>query len=398
MQFTYKVLNKEGKEMKGRVEATNRSNAISLLQGNGYTVLELEEYSGGSMNFNLFLRVKSQDIIIFSRQIATLFEAEISALRAFNLAAENMPNKYFQGVLLDIARSIEGGLTIEKAFLKHKDIFGEFFIAVISVGERSGTLPHSFTYIAEHLERSAEITSKLRKALTYPVFVVVTFVIVMVLVMVTVIPQISTILTSSDAELPTITNFVIGVSDFMQEHLFTMVVIFLLAVASVIFYARTEDGKETVDSVMLTLPLLGPLLQEFYLVRFASNLGVMLASGVPIVSSLQILSRVMINSVYRDMVQDVASRVRQGATLSTALKGQEHISKNVVSIIKIGEEAGELKKMVMVISNFYQRKLQDTIDVMIDLIQPTVIVLLGLGVGLLIGSVIVPIYSISSAI
>ncbi|MDE0243283.1 MAG: type II secretion system F family protein [Candidatus Kaiserbacteria bacterium] len=398
MQFTYKVLNKEGKEVKGRVEATSRSNAISLLQENGYTVLEIKEDLGKSFNFNLFLRVKTQDIIVFSRQIATLFEAEISALRAFNLAAENMPNKYFQGILLDIARSVESGVTVEKAFWKHKDVFGEFFIAVVSVGERSGTLPHSFTYIADHLERTSEITSKLRKALTYPIFVVVTFIAVMVLVMVTVIPQISTILTSSGAELPTVTNVVIGISNFMQDNLFTMAIVILFSIASLIFYARTEDGKETIDSVVLTFPLIGPLLQEFYLVRFSGNLGVMLASGVPIVSSLQILSRVMINKVYRDMVQDIASRVRQGATLSTALKGHEYVSRNVVSIIKIGEEAGELKKMVMVINNFYQRKLQDTIDVMIDLIQPTVIVLLGLGVGLLIGSVIIPIYSISSAL
>ena len=398
MQFNYKVLDKEGKEVSGSVEAPNRTGAITTLQSSGYTVLELEEKKETSLNISIISRVKKQDIVIFSRQIATMFEAEISALRSFNLVAEAMQNKYFKDILIDIAKSVEQGQSVEKAFLKHQHVFGEFFVAVIAVGEQSGTLSRSFTYLAEHMERSAELTSKLRKALSYPIFVVVTFIAVMILVMVTVIPQISTILTGSGAELPIITRGVIALSEFLQANLVVIVLGVIVTVASLIFYARTEDGKETFDSLFLSMPLIGPLLHEFYLVRLTSNLGIMLASGVPVVSSLQVLSRVMVNTVYRDMVQNIASRVQQGSTLSTALKSQGQISGNVVSIIRIGEEAGELKKMIDVISNFYRQKLQDTTDTMIDLIQPTIIVLLGLGVGALIGSVIIPIYSISGSL
>ena len=399
MLFTYKVLDKEGKESNGSIEASSRTRAITTLQSNGYTILELKEKKSSALNVSLFLRVKKKDLVIFSRQIATLFEAEISALRAFNMVAENTQNKYFQDILTDIAKSIEQGLSIEKAFLKHRNVFGEFFIAAVSIGEQSGTLPRSFIYIADYMERSAEMTSKLRKALSYPIFVIVTFVAVMVLVMVTVIPQISTILTSSGVELPLITRVVIGVSDFLRVNLTVIILGIGLAAVSAVFYASTKDGKQTFDRLVIDMPLIGPLLKEFYLVRFADNLSVMLASGVPIVTALQVLSRIMVNSVYRNLVQDIARRVQQGATLSVAISRQdEYIGRNVVSIIKIGEEAGELKKMVGVISNFYRQKLQDTIDVLIDLIQPAVIVLLGLGVGTLIGSVIIPIYSLSSAL
>lgn len=399
MQFTYKIVNKEGKEVTGSIEAPNRTGAITTLQSKGNTVLSLEEKRTKSLNVNIFQRVKRQDIVIFSRQIATMFEAEISALRSFNLVAEATQSRYFQEILGDIAKRIEQGLSIEKAFMKHQKIFGEFFVSIISIGEQSGTMSRSFSYLAEHMERSAELASKLRKALSYPIFVILTFIGVMVLVMVTVIPQMTGILTGSGTELPAITKIVIAMSEFLKTNLILIVVSIIVIVVSTIFYARTEDGKKTFDSLFLEMPLIGKLLHEFYLVRFASNMSVMLASGVPVVTSLQILSRVMVNTVYKEIVLEISRQVQQGATLSSALKTHgDHISPNVISIIKIGEEAGELKKMVDVISNFYRQRLQDTIDMMIDLIQPAVIVLLGLGVGTLIGAVILPIYSISGSI
>lgn len=397
MFFSYTVVDKEGKETKGRVEAENRTNAITILMNRGYSVLSLEEESDNSINIGLFLRVRTRDMVIFSRQIATLFEAEISALRAFNLVAENVQNTYFRGILRDIAKSIEQGLSIEKAFLKHQEIFGEFVVSIIAVGEKSGTLTRSFAYIADHTERTAALTARIRKALTYPIFVIVMFFAVMVLMLVTVIPRIASILIESGAELPLITRAVIGASEFLQTNLILIILGVLLAVIGIGLYARTEEGRETLDSIVISLPLLGKLFREFYLVRFSRNLGVMLASEVSIVSSLQILSRVMVNRVYVDMVRGISSRVQQGMTLSAALENQSLVSENVTQIIRVGEETGELQKMLGVISDFYEQQLRDTVDTMVDLIQPAIIVFLGAGVGLLIGSVIIPIYSISSA-
>ena len=173
MIFLYTVVDKEGKELSGQLEATSRTNAISLLLDRGYTVLSLEHESKSILEINVFEKVRKKDLVIFSRQIATLFEAEISALRAFSLVSENMQNKYFQSILIDIAESIEQGLSVEKALLKHQNIFGEFFVSIVAIGEQSGTLPRSFSYLADHLERSADTTAKMRKALTYPAFVIV---------------------------------------------------------------------------------------------------------------------------------------------------------------------------------------------------------------------------------
>lgn len=399
MFFKYEVLNRDQQTIKGKVEANSRTNAISLLHSKGYTIINLKQESEGSaFDIKLFQRVRTKDLIIFSRQIATLFEAEISALRAFNLVAENVQNEYFKDILHDIARSIEQGSSIESSFTKYKNTFGEFFVAIVAIGEQSGTLPRSFLYLANYVERNAETTRTIRKALTYPAFVIVMFFAVMILMFVSVIPQISTILLQSGAELPTITKIVLGISDFLKNNITILGFCFVGVVIAFIWYIRTEDGRRSFDYFAVTLPLFGKLFRQFYLVRLTGNLGVMLSSGVPIVKSLDILARVMTNTAYRDLVEEVGKNVQQGATLSSSLENQPLIGKNVSQIIRIGEEAGELTKMLSVITDFYDQQLKDTISTLLDLIQPTVIVLLGLGVGVLIGSVILPIYSISASI
>lgn len=399
MFFKYEVLNKDQQIVKGRVEANSRINAITLLHSNGYIIVNLkQESTNNTFDIKIFQRVRTKDLIIFSRQIATLFEAEISALRAFNLVAENVQNEYFKGILHDIVKSIEKGSSIESSFEKYKGVFGEFFVAIVSVGEQSGTLPRSFLYLADYIERNAETTRTIRKALTYPIFVIVMFFVVMILMFVYVIPQISTILLQSGGDLPALTEIVIGISDFLKNNILTALFIFIGAIATFSWYVRTEGGKKSFDYFVVTVPLFGKLFRQFYLVRFSGNLGVMLSSGVPVVKSLDIIERVMSNTAYKELVQEVGKNVQQGSTLSASLENQPLIGKNVSQIIRIGEEAGELTKMLEVITDFYDKQLKDTISTVLDLIQPTVIVLLGLGVGVLIGSVILPIYSISSSI
>lgn len=398
MIFLYTVIDKEGKELSGQLEAASRTNAITLLLDRGYTVLSLEHESKNILEISIFQKVRKRDLVIFSRQIATLFTAEISALRAFSLVAETMQNKYFQSILIDIVKSIEQGLSVEKALLKHQHVFGEFFISIVAIGEQSGTLPRSFSYLAEHVERSSDMSAKMRKALTYPTFVIVMFFLVMGLIMTTVIPQISTILTQSNTELPLITEIVIGVSYFLKNNIVIILVTIISSVLGMLYYVQTEEGRKAFDNFLVNMPLLKNMFREFFLVRFTRNLSVMLGSGVPIVKALQILSRGMVNTVYQKLVREMGKEVQQGIKLSSTIARREYIGDNIAQIIKVGEEAGELQRMLETIADLYEKQLRNTIDTLFDLIQPTIIVFLGLGVGLLIGSVIIPIYSISSQI
>ena len=398
MIFLYTVVDKKGEELSGQLEATSRTNAITLLLDRGYTVLSLEHESKSALEINVFQKVHKKDLVIFSRQIATLFTAEISALRAFSLVSENMQNKYFQSILMDIVKNIEQGLSVEKALLKHQNIFGEFFVSIVAIGEQSGTLPRSFSYLADQVERSSDMSAKMRKALTYPTFVIVMFFLVMGLIMTTVIPQISTILTQSNAELPLITKIVIGISYFLRDNIIIILVTLISSIIGLLYYIQTKDGRKVFDNFLVNMPLLKKMLREFFLVRFTRNLSVMLGSGVPIVKSLQILSRGMVNGVYQKLVQEMSLEVQQGIKLSDTISKREYIGKNIAQIVRVGEEAGELQRMLETIADLYEKQLRNTIDTLFDLIQPTIIVFLGVGVGLLIGSVIIPIYSISSQI
>ena len=398
MLFSYRAVNKDNKEISGHLEAMSRTNAITLLLDRGYTVLSLEAESGSVLDISLFPRVRQKDLIIFSRQISTLFAAEVSALRAFNLVSENIQNKYFRDILVDVAKSIEQGFSVEKSLLKHQHVFGDFFVSIVAVGEQSGTLPRSFKYLADHLERNADVQAKVRRALIYPIFVVVVFIAVMVLVLTLVVPQVSSILLQSDVELPLVTRVVIFLSDFFQQNISFILVSLMTLLGAFLFYVRTEDGKKSFDSFILQVPLAGRLLREYFLVRFTRNLGVMLASNVPIVDSLQTLSRSMMNVVYQEMVHGMSVQIQQGVKLSVVLAQNEYIGKNVAQIVRVGEETGSLQKALHTIADLYERQMENTVDLILEILQPAVIVVLGVAIGMLIGAVIIPIYSISSGI
>ena len=398
MLFVYEVISKEGDKVKGRLEAQNRTSAISGLQSKGYTIIQLTEDRGGFLNIKLLQRVRTRDLVVFAKQISILFEAEISALRAFNLVSSYARNETLRNILVDIARSIEKGSSIENAFRKHNNVFDDFFISIIAVGEQSGTLSRSFSYLSEYVERAYELQTKVKRALTYPIFVIIVFFVVMYLMFVTVIPQISGILLESGQQLPLVTNIVLSISDILKDNTVVILGVISALVISLIWYRGTEEGRYLFDSWKVNAPVFGNLSKTFYLVRFADNLSVMLRSGVPISRSLDTMADVVDNLVFKEEIEDISRKVRQGVNLSSAVSSSTLFGKDVGHIIRVGEESGELSKMLESLSKFYQNQLQEVISTIIDLIQPTVIVFLGLAVGLLIGSVILPIYSLSTAI
>ena len=399
MFFNYKVLTKDKKEIEGRVDANNRTNAISLLQSKGYLILSLDvEADKSILDIQLFQSVKTRDLVIFSRQIATLFEAQVPALKSFNLVSENVDNRYFKQILQDITTKIEKGASIGAAFKAYENVFGEFFTNIVAVGDQSGTLSRSFSYLADYVERNSELTSKIRKALTYPIFVIVVFIGVMGIMFVTIIPQISVILVQSGQELPQITQIVLSISDFIRGNLIIILVVLIGSVVGALFYAGTEEGRDTFGRLVLSIPVIGKIFRQFYLIRFTDNMGVLLKSGVPIVVSLEIVERVMVNTVYKKAVGNIAKGVRQGVSISKSISNEPIIGKNISSLIKVGEETGQVDKMLIVVSRYYQQQLENSIATAIDLIQPTVIIVLGISVGVLIGSVILPIYSLSTSI
>ncbi|HEY4473974.1 MAG TPA: type II secretion system F family protein [Candidatus Paceibacterota bacterium] len=402
MLFKYSAVDQKGEKQTSSIEAVSRDVAISSLQNRGFSVSAVEEVPEKegflSYQINLFKGVSNRDIVLLSREISTLFEAQVSALRVFRLLAAESENPVLRQALSIVADDLQAGTTISKALERHSKIFSPFYVNMVRAGEETGKLDATLLYLADYLDRSYEVGSKAKNALIYPAFVIGTFVTVMVLMMTMVIPRISTILTDAGQDIPTYTKIVIGLSNFFVNY--GVFLIILLAVGGFFLfqYIRTKGGKAVFDRALLTIPFIGPLYRKLYLSRIADNLSTMLISGISVVQATDITASVVGNSVYEEILRGVSTAVKGGGNVSNAMANYPEIPGIMTAMIKVGEETGELGTILKTLAKFYQREVSNTVDTLVDLIEPLMIVVLGLGVAVLLAAVLIPIYNVSSAI
>lgn len=401
MLFRYKAVDEKGINKEGEIDASNKDMAISGLQHRGLIVIYLEnaESSKSILGKDLFERVSMRDIVIFSRQISTLFEAQVSALKAFTMLAQNSENKLLGRKLSQVAQDLQGGTSISGALSKHQDVFSEFYVNMVKAGEEIGNLDKTFSNLAKYLDRQYTLTSKARNALIYPVLVVITFFIVMVLMFVVVIPKLSAIIKDSAQDVPVFTKIVIGISEFFVNYGFIVLIFFILFGMWVWWLSSTEKGKDYIDKTRLNIPVIGNLYRKLFLSRISDNLDTMLSSGIPIVRSIDITAKVVGSRIYNGILKDAAESVKSGTVLSAAFeKYPDQIPNIMIQMVKVGEETGSLGPILKTLGDFYKREVDDAVDTLVGLIEPVMIVVLGLGVGILLVSVLMPIYNIASSV
>ncbi len=401
MLFKYQALDSNGAKQDGSIDAVSRDVAITSLQRRGLSVSvveEVEEKKGLFANVEFFESVTNRDVVLLSRQISTLFEAQVSALRVFRLLATEAEKPMMQRVLTEVSDDLQAGSTISKSLSKHPKVFSNFYVSMVRAGEESGKLDETFIYLADYLDRSYAVVSKAKNALIYPAFVVSTFFVVMILMMTMVIPKISTILTDAGQKIPVYTQVVIAISNFFVNY---GVFLLILAVVGGFFlfrYIQTEAGKGAWDRLMLVMPYVGDLYTKMYLGRISDNLATMLSSGISMVQATEITGSVVGNSVYEEILKEVSAAVKGGGTISDAISKRSEIPGIMSAMMKVGEETGELGSILKTLAKFYEREVTNAVDTLVDLIEPIMIVALGLGVGVLLASVLIPIYNISAAI
>lgn len=401
MLFNYTVLTPEGSQSKGQIDALSADAAISSLQRRGFVVVSVtadQKKNFLQKKFSVFDRVPMKDVVIMSRQIAALFEAQVSAIKAFTLLAENADNKVLSFALSSIAQDIQGGITISGAMEKHANVFSQFYISMVHAGEESGKLTDSFRYLADYLEREYELTSKTKNALIYPAFVIVTFITVMILMLTMIIPRLSVILIETGQQLPIYTRAVIALSDFFVHY---GVFILIIVVAIGLYIGRslgTVKGKRRIDGWKISLPVVGNLYKKVYLSRIADNLDTMLSSSIPVLRALEITGEVVDNQLYKDIMQQAVNDVKAGISISSSFEKHEIIPAIMVQMVRVGEETGSLGSILKTLARFYKREVDGAVDTLIGLIEPIMIVGLGVGVGFLLTSILVPIYNIASSL
>lgn len=401
MLFNYKALDKDSHERTGTVEALSMDVAVSTLQRRGLIVSSIEpanQKSILSLEIALFKTVSNKDIVILSRQIATLFEAQVSALRVFRLLAAEVENKYLSEILTQVADDLQGGSPISKALGRHTKVFTPFYVNMVRSGEESGKLSEIFGYLADYLDRSYEVQSKAQNALIYPAFVIVTFVVVMTLMLTLVIPNVSKILIDSGQDIPVYTRIVIALSELIV-HYGAFVLIFIVIGGFFAYRSmQTPEGRLFFDNLKLEIPYVGDLYEKLYLSRIADNFATMLVSGVPVVEAVDITASVVGSATYERILAQVGEDVKGGASISDALAKHNQIPGIMIAMIKVGEETGELGNILNTLAKFYRREVSTSVDTLVDLIEPLMIVFLGLGVGILLAAVLIPIYNLAGSI
>lgn len=399
MLFNYKASTKDGTPQSGSIDAPNMDLAITALQRRELIVMSIvpEKTTKWWQDIRLFDRVKSRDIVILSRQIATLFEAKVSVLSTFRLLSSEAENPLLREKLNAVTEDIKAGTLISAAMQKHPEVFSDFYVNMVKSGEESGKLSETFSFLADYLDRTYALSSRAKNALIYPAFVVLSFIVVMILMMTFVIPKLSQILAETGQELPIYTKMIVAVSDLFVNHGLLMLVVFLVIVVAVVRYLPTPKGQLGWSKFQLAVPYIGVLYEKLYLSRIADNLNTLITSGVSMVRALEITAEVVGNEVYKSILLDAVNLVKSGSALSDALSRHPQVPGIMIQMIKVGEESGKLGFVLSTMARFYQREVDNEVDTLVGLIEPAMIVGLGLMVGILLTAVLVPIYNVASS-
>lgn len=401
MKYKYKARNQAGVLQEGIVEASTVSNASALLQRHNLIVVSLEPQRETNPFLGLsrlWEGMSGKEFVIFSRQMAVMVEAKVPLLSALKGIIEQTDNPYFAGILSMILADVDEGKSLSDALRRHPEVFSELYVNMVQSGELSGSLQQSLENLADNIEKNYTLSQKIKGVLYYPTFILSAFFIVGFLMITFVIPKLTEMLKETHAHLPITTRALIWTGDFMQHYWWAVLIAIIAAVVGVLRYIRTEDGAKEFDVIKLRIPLVGRVLKYVYLARFAENLSTLVRSGIPIVSALQITGRVVGNSVYEKHISEAAEKVKTGGTMSEVFSQKKDFPAILTQMVKVGEETGKLDTTLDTMAKFFSREADQIVSNLSAIIEPVLIVILGVGVGTLVFSIIIPIYNIAQGI
>jgi type IV pilus assembly protein PilC len=401
MKFIFKAKNKNGEVKEGNIEAANNNAAVELLQKNNLFPLSIRLESESDPIEKIFLsyfdRINSKELMIFFRQLAILIEAKVPIVSSLMAISEQTENKFFKTIITELIADIQDGLPLSDAMKKHKQVFSILSINIVKAGEISGNLRKSVEYIADNIEKNYKLTSKVKSAMMYPMIVMLVFFVIAFLVVTIVVPKLTVMIKSMGSEVvvPWYTTLVINVSDFMAQYWWVVLVVVIFFIGELFYYLKTPDGSREWDQIKIKLPIFGKIYQNLYVTRFADNLAILLVGGIPIIQALTIVSSVIDNVVYKEIFLKAADEVRVGGTISNVLRKSVYIPSIVSQMVRIGEESGQIDLVLNHVANFYEQEVDTATKNLSTLIEPVLMVIIGIGVAFLAFSVIMPIYNLA---
>jgi len=396
LTFSYTVKNKEGKTVKGFVDAESKEKLIEYLQKEGYIIFSVSE-AKRKPKASTKGSVKSDDLVVFSRQFTTLIESGIPVVECLEILRSQVESAVFKDALGFILKDVREGASLSNAFGKHPRIFPEIYISMVEAGEISGNLPSILDRVSVYLEKSSALKKKIVSAMYYPIVVVLMALGITAFLMVRVIPTFKGIFDSLNAKLPLPTQILINISVFVskKENIIIILVFLIVSVFLFLRYISTDKGKKNYHKALLKLPILGDLIKKIAIARFARTFSTLIKSGVPIIKCLDIVGKTSGNKIIEEAVVKSKKFIQEGQTISTPLEETGIFPPMVVRMVSIGERSGRLEEMLSKVAQFYEEQTDAMVAGLSSLIEPIIIVFLGVVVGGIVISLFLPIIQIT---
>jgi type IV pilus assembly protein PilC len=400
MKFLYTARNKEGQVKQGVVVASSQDKAEALLMENGFTIVAIKEQAE-----NIWLkmipfgkRVSYKEVVLFSRQLSTLIGARVPILQSLRILEGQISSKPLVAVVRDMITSVENGESFSLALSKHPEVFGNVYVSLVRSGEASGSVAKSLNYLADQLEKDYNLRSNVKKAFTYPIFVLSALLIVGLLMFKFVLPKLVGVLKEQGGDLPIVTKILITATDFFDAYWWVVILVAAALILFVRFYLRTPQGIRQFDTLKIKMPLFGSIFQKIYLARFSRNLATLIAGGIPIIKAIQIVGDIINNTLYKEALVDVAAKVSTGSSVSDALANHKEFPAITTQMVKVGEQSAQVDDILSKLASYYEKEVDDKVGVLATLLEPVIMIILGIAVGVLVAGVLLPIYNLASTV
>jgi len=396
--FTYTARETQtGREIRSAVEAASEQAAVAALLNRNLLVLSIQE-KVGKVGKTKGGKVRLADLVIFTRQLATMIDAGISIIQSLQALADQSPNKVMRDVIHDVTTRVESGESFSEALMKHPKAFNRLYVSMVGAGEKGGLLAEILGRLATYLENSEKIRKKVKSAMMYPTGVVIVAVGITVFLLVKVIPVFEEVYNGFGAKLPAPTQFLINISHFLKSYLIFVIPVIIAMIWGWLRFIKTKQGREFWDAQRIKLPIFGPIAHKICLARFTRTLSSLVRSGVPILEVLQIVSQTVDNAVLEKAIKNAATDIERGEGISAALSKHPVFPSMIIRMMSAGEQTGNIDNMLERVSNFLDEEIETTLSGLMSLLEPILIVFLGVVVGGMVICMYLPIFNLGNIV
>ncbi|MCA9342737.1 type II secretion system F family protein [Candidatus Saccharibacteria bacterium] len=401
-EFSY-TATRDGRTVTGNAKGANKDSVIASLRKQGLQPVIVKQKANNDIlsKFKFGKKVALKDLAVFTRELSTMVSAGVPLSRALNTLKNQTNNKYFQDVVADIGKNVEGGMPLADGFAKYPNVFSDVYVNMVRAGEAGGILDDILKRLATQIEKDSTMRKKIKSAMAYPVVILVVTVVAFFGIMIFIIPKINTILTDlggEDAQLPIYTRVLLSTSDFLRANAFIIFVVAAIAIYLLRRYIKTPKGKLQFHGLLLKIPIVKTVVIKVTVARFSRTFASLMSAGVGVLDALQVTGGAMGNKVIEKELKETANEIRNGKQLSESLAKNKHFPPIVSQMLAVGEETGKIDTVLVKVADFYEEEVETTIDGLSSIIEPIMIILLGSAVGLIAASVMGPIASLSKNI